>query len=335
MPTLLSVALIITVFLLAFPAQIVSTQCNCVNGTNGIDGTNGLDGFNGTDGATGTFSGIIADTGFMVYDAAGSNTTLFAFDVAGLANSKTTIATNSSITNVTISLPPISGMAIVEDANGRTFLFPNEQIATDQNSGAGIQGTSTVSGRAAIRLGQYGSNTGIAGISGFKSRGLVIGSLVAVIPGDTLVRMTGTGVAYDNASIPIGGFWEIRAALVNVTGQNFVPTEASLQLVPLLGPINGRKEMLRVTSEGLQCIPERANSMAGVATTGVGGTIVVANTNIAAATRITLTIQDSGAIPTGVVYNSARVVGTSFTIASATLDVGVVVYWQLWCQTTP
>jgi len=75
---------------------------------------------------------------------------------------------------------------------------------------------------------------------------------------------------------------------------------------------------------------ETANQMAGKAATGLAGSVVVANTSVTGLTRIQLSIQDGGAVPTSAVYVSARVPGVSFTITSIALDVGVSVYWQLW-----
>jgi hypothetical protein len=52
---------------------------------------------------------------------------------------------------------------------------------------------------------------------------------------------------------------------------------------------------------------------------------------VKAGTRFTLTVQDGGTLATGNVQVVARVVGTSFTIASSVVtDAGAIVYWQLW-----
>jgi hypothetical protein len=73
------------------------------------------------------------------------------------------------------------------------------------------------------------------------------------------------------------------------------------------------------------------NAMQGVAVTGAGGVILVANTLVTANTRITLTWQDGGAFPSGTPAVASRIPGTSFTIQSTVpLDVGVNVFWQLW-----
>ena len=70
----------------------------------------------------------------------------------------------------------------------------------------------------------------------------------------------------------------------------------------------------RVRTGGILHVKETVNAMAGVATTGLGGTILVPNTRVTATTKFTLTVQDGGAAPTNGLYVSARVVGASFTI---------------------
>ena len=77
--------------------------------------------------------------------------------------------------------------------------------------------------------------------------------------------------------------------------------------------------------------------LTGVATLDGTGTAVVLNTYTTAATRFILSVQEgTGVIPVGTVYQSSRVVGTSFTIKSSAGagDVGVVVCFQLW-EPTP
>jgi len=71
---------------------------------------------------------------------------------------------------------------------------------------------------------------------------------------------------------------------------------------------------------------------AGLATLNGSGTLAVANALIAATSRIVLTVQDTGAAPTGRIYNSARSNGVSFTILSSAgvADAGVIVYYQIW-----
>ena len=64
--------------------------------------------------------------------------------------------------------------------------------------------------------------------------------------------------------------------------------------------------------------------------------IFVTNTNVKATSRFILTVQDGGAVPTGNIYQSARVNGTSFTITSTAGvgDTGVQVYYQIYEQLT-
>lgn len=117
-------------------------------------------------------------------------------------------------------------------------------------SNAGVQVSSTVSNRAQFRSNQYGSNTATPGITGFKSRGAV-GVNAGVVASDPLFTITAIGVAPDNASIPLAGVlaFQVPSAFVPAA-QNWVPAELIVQLVPLAGPINGRRLSFTVTSEG-------------------------------------------------------------------------------------
>lgn len=212
---------------------------------------------------------------------------------------------------------------IVVNQGGVTFI-----------SNAGIQYSTKRANRAQFRGNQFGANAAGPGATGFKSRGVNIGDLASVAAGDLLFRITAIGVPADNASVPLAALLSLQVPVGGV-GPNYVATEYELQLVPLEGPINGAKVMFKVTSQGVPVLRETAlpagGTVAGLAITGAGGTIAVANPSVKKpGTRITLTIQPGGVIPTGGVYVSALVNGTSFTIQSLTGDVGVEVYWQLW-----
>jgi hypothetical protein len=213
-----------------------------------------------------------------------------------------------------------------------TMLFLNQSGAF--NSNAGIQHSSDVANRAQYRGNQFGANTAGPGVTGFKSRG-ALGTLAAVVAGDLLWRATAIGVAADNASIPIAATVSIQVPAGGV-GANYVATDFEVGLVPLAGPINGKKQAFLVDSEGVLHVKEAPNCMAGVAVTGIGGTVVVPNTRATATTKINLTPQDGGAAPLGAFYLAARTVGVNFTIQSTNaLDVGVNVYYQLWEPTVP
>jgi hypothetical protein len=217
----------------------------------------------------------------------------------------------------------------VDPATGEVWI---NQSGALHGSGSGVQYSSTVSSRSQYRVNQYGNNSGVPGISSFKSRGATIGSLAPVQPGDVIFRDTAVGVT-DNLSIPLSGMISIIVAPNGVpAGQGWIATDFEIQLVPLAGPINGRKQMFRLTSEGIFHIREAANTMAGIATLDGTGTAVISNTQVTATTKFTLTIQDSGSVPTGFVYQSSRIIGTSFTIKSVAgaADSGVQVYYQLW-----
>lgn len=153
--------------------------------------------------------------------------------------------------------------------------------------------------------------------------------------GDIFGGITCVGVT-GNLSIPLSGLIRFIATSVPV-GQGWIGSDYQLQLVPRAGPANGRKEMFRVDSEGLCYVREASNSMAGVATLGVGGTVTVLNTEVTSSNRFNLTVQDGGPAPTGTVFIQSRNPGVSFTIASSAGagDAGVIVYYQLWKATAP
>lgn len=217
--------------------------------------------------------------------------------------------------------------------NGVSELFIN-QVGALNGSNAGIQHSDIVANRANYRANQWGSNTGIPGVTGFKSRGVAIGTLAAVLVGDVIWRATAIGVCGDNATIPLSGLLSIN---VDQVAANFLGTSFEVQLVPPTGPINGRKQAFRVDGVGILHLTEAANKSAGVAILDVTGTAVIANTSVSATTKFHLTAQDTGPAPTGSMYQSARVVGTNFTIKSTAgaADAGVQVYYTLFEPTVP
>ncbi len=236
---------------------------------------------------------------------------------------------------------PVTGFLIVGDPTvGTARIFLNQLVA-DHGSSAILQVSSLVANAPSLRANQYGANAGIPGLSTIKSRGAAIGTLASVNPGDVLLRLTAVGVPADNVSVPLAGLVSIQVPAGGV-GLNYVATDFEVQLVPLTGPINGRKQAFLVDSEGILHVKEvgpatnPTSHMAGLAVTGAGGTVVVPNVRVTATTKFTLTIQDGGAAPTNGLYVSARVIGTSFTIQMINpADVGVQVYYQLWEPTLP
>jgi hypothetical protein len=142
------------------------------------------------------------------------------------------------------------------------------QSARDNNSSARVQSASIVANAAQYRSSQYGANTGAPGISTIKSRGATIGALVPVSGGDILFRATCVGVAGTNLlpTIPLAAFITIQVPAAFVAaGQGWCPSEFELQLVPMAGPINSRRAVFKVTSEG------ETQTFAGVR---VGGPVV-------------------------------------------------------------
>jgi hypothetical protein len=241
-----------------------------------------------------------------------------------------------------LSVDRATGAVVLGNAtNPVAQLFINQ--AGNFNSNAGIQHSSLVANRAQYRGNQFGAHTGVPGITGFKSRGLTVGSLAGVLAGDVLFRATAIGVAPNNVDIPLAGSISINAAtpLPPGPGGNYVPTNFEVGLVPLAGPINGRRQAFVVGSEGVIHLKEvgpagdPTSHAAGVATTGALGTVVVPNTCVTATTRFTLTVQSTGLAPTNGLWVSARVPGVSFTIQMINPDFGVDVYYQLYEPTSP
>lgn len=210
--------------------------------------------------------------------------------------------------------------------NSNFQLFIN-QGGVGLSSNAGIQYSSTFANRGSIRVNQYGAHDGVPGITGFKSRGATVGADASVLVGDTLARMTAIGIPGNGVDRPLSGIAGFQVTAVN---PNFLGTQFAVETVADDGGINSHRETFAVAGSGLLRVREDANSMSGIIDTGPGGAVTVNNTRITANTRIELTIQDGGAVPTGSVYVSTRVVGTSFTIQSMAGDVGVRVYYQLW-----
>ena len=242
----------------------------------------------------------------------------------GFAPTQSTIDTQATATRA-FHLPNMSGTAVI--ANDATGLVLIGAITQLNGSNAGIQYSSATSNRGSIRVNQYEANAGVPGITGFKSRG-AIGVNTSVNVGDTLARITAFGVTGNNIDLPLSGYAGFNVTAVN---PNSLGTEFAVETVANDGAINSHRPTFAVAGSGLLRVREDLNGMSGIAVTGAGGTAVVSNTRITANTRIQLTIQDGGAIPTAAVYLNSRTVGFNFTIQSLSVtDVGVNVYYQLW-----
>jgi hypothetical protein len=274
------------------------------------------------------------------------------FDMEGSPNTTTTLQTSQS-TNKTIITPDINGTIIVSQTgapitntgSGMVFINSPTNAALHQSS-SGIQYSTAapLSGSAPgatvsaqLRVNQYGTNANVPGVSTFKSRGTTIGSLAPVIVGDIIFGATAVGVTSNN-SIPIGGLIQIVASSVP-PASGWIGTDYVLSLVSKNGPANGRRKVFRVDSEGVLHLYEGGvvqgspqPGVAGVVSLGVAGTFTVNNVNVSATSRITLTMQDGGSVPTGAVYVASRVPGVSFTIGSTTGagNSGVNVYYQIY-----
>ena len=222
-------------------------------------------------------------------------------------------------------------------STGSPRLLLNQGGTALHGSNAGIQVASAIANRGAIRVNQYGNNSGVPGITGFKSRGLTVGDLVSVSVDDVLWRATGIGVCDDDVSIPLAGMISLNAEFV-ATG--YVACRFAVQAVPADGPNFGaRREVFAVTSQGIPQLQENTNRGAGLVTLGADGSFTVLNTNAdGIESRYTLTVQEgTGFVPAGRIYISAHVDGVSFRIKSTAggADQGVVVYWQMWGACAP
>ena len=204
-------------------------------------------------------------------------------------------------------------------------------------SNAGIQYSSTRANRAQLRVNAFGNNAGVAGMTSFKSRGLAVGDLAPVQVGDSIYRVTAIGVTGNN-SIPLGAQIDFVVSAVP-PGQAWIGIDYAISNTSKNGPANGRRNVFRVDSEGVPHLFEATvvlgqpqDGTAGLVTLDAAGTATITNANVNAASRFNLTVQDGGAVPSGsLIYQSARVNGTSFTITSkgGALDAGVQVYWQM------
>lgn len=155
--------------------------------------------------------------------------------------------------------PDISGTAVVQQDTTGQVLMGIGVTGTLNGSNAGVQYSSTTANRGAYRANQYGANTGVPGLTGFKSRGASIGVNAGCIAGDVLARLTAIGVCPDNASIPLAGYCSFVVPTAFVpAGQPYLPVDFEVETTPLTGPTNNHRRVLRATSEG------EAQTLAGV-----------------------------------------------------------------------
>lgn len=148
-------------------------------------------------------------------------------------------------------LPDIDGTGVVvQDATGKVYMglgVTSDVVA----SNAGMQYSTLTANRAQLRVNQFGAHAAGPGATGFKSRGATLGAFAGVVGGDLLYRITAIGVAPNNTDIPLAGTVSIQVPPGFVAAaQNYVPTEYEVALVPLAGPINSRRTVQLVTSEG-------------------------------------------------------------------------------------
>lgn len=254
------------------------------------------------------------------------------FSVQGEDSTTTTLVTNQTA-NRTLNLPDVSGTAVVAQTGTNQVVIGAAKAL--HNSRAGMQYNSAVAQTAQLRFNQYGLNTGVPGMTTFKSRSAKVGNLSAVNAGDILLQNAAVGVA-SNLTTPLCALMNINAVAVPA-GKNYVASEFELKLVSVDGPAKPRT-VFKVSSEGalqlLESTSTAGTSMApsGVATLNSKGVLAVANTKLPANARVLLTIQPSSKAPQGTVYVSDIQAHTGFTITSTggAKDAGLKVYYQVY-----
>ena len=224
---------------------------------------------------------------------------------------------------------------IMGTAFSKTMLLGNQGgMPLPVNSNAGIQWSSLIPNRGAFRGNQWGNNAGIAGVTGFKSRGLTVGSLVSVNDLDVLFRATAIGVAGDNASIPLAGYVSIQVPPGGaVPGRKYVAADFAVELTPLEGPINGHREVFKINSQGVPALRSGVDRASGIAVLDAAGVALVLNANVTPTSRFQLSVNEgTGTAPSGQIWQQTRVPGVSFTIRSTAnaADEEVAVFWVMW-----
>jgi hypothetical protein len=219
-------------------------------------------------------------------------------------------------------------------------LFINQKT-TNNGSNAGMQYSSLIANRSQLRENQYGANNAGGGITTFKSRGLVIGDpITPAVPsnnvqvGDIIQGFTAIGLTDNGAGVGLIPLAYTQRVVVVKDANGSVACDWEVSLCPLDGATNSIRKAFGFTSEGIQKCIEKVNSMAGLVLLDATGTAVIPNTNVKSTTRFLLTVQDGGSVPTGSIYQSSRINGTSFTIKSnaGVADSGVQAYYQLYEQ---
>lgn len=166
------------------------------------------------------------------------------------------------------------------------------------------------------------------------------------ISSEGVLRMRETTIVFTNYTVTVGVQFTLGEIVTNGTGAEgvvaVINSATSITVVPvsgtasvfaaadvITGATSGTVATLNVIAASSDAVYPPA---AGLAELDAAGQVVVPNVNVKPGSRFQLTIQDSGAVPTGFVYQSARVNGTSFTIKSSAgaADAGVQVYWQMY-----
>lgn len=201
------------------------------------------------------------------------------------------------------------------DPAGSTRLYINANTNL-YGSNAGIQYNSdgTSPNRAQLRLNTHGNNIGAPGITGFKSRGLTIGSTLSVLPGDNLFRITSIGVSGNDTSMNLASLIDVRVASVL---PGYVATDFVVALNSLAGVMT---ERFYVTSEGNVGIGTSVPA-ARVHIVGSGNTTATIGVqSVSANTQNWFRAYDDGTIWSQGAANNAHLFASYVGNVSATYD---------------
>lgn len=169
------------------------------------------------------------------------------------------------------------------DGSGLTRLYIN-QTTNLHGSNSGIQYATTFANRAQLRVNAYGNHTGVAGITGFKSRGATVGATQSVLAGDTIFRITAIGISGDNASLNLAALVDLKVSPGGVFPA-YVATDFTIDLMNLAGV---RTQKFIVTSEGLVGL---GTALIPTNTLHIGGTFRYVDGNQAAGKVLTSDIN--------------------------------------------
>lgn len=238
----------------------------------------------------------IAVTGSVAATGAVSGTTITGTGAVSGAS----VAATGAVTGATAQF---AGVAI---STRYTSVDTNGKLTTRVDVAAGVQMRA---------LANYGITSIGHGIE--ETWTLGVGNVAGVVAGRTGVYATDVWTSSGASSAQ----YLVRLAL-NGVETTIMSVDPKAGFVDLF--ITGLR--IQTLGKGIS-IKEGANGKMGLATL-VAGTVVVSNTTVTAASRIQLTVQETGTF-TGNIRVSARSVGSSFTILSSVNTDTAQVLWEI------